>query len=86
MEWQVEECIKEFESNRSEEGAAKLIVCLINNKENIYWDESKKRLVLAAEVHDKSWAPIMESITEALGVTSRDEYIKMKYKYNLTQF
>ena len=86
MEWQVKECTKEFEHNRSEEGAAKLIVCLINNKENIYWDESKGRLMLAAEVHDESWVPIMKSVTEALGVKSRDEYIKIKYKYNLTQF
>lgn len=86
MEWQVKECIEEFERNRSEEGAAKLIVCLINNRENIYWNDSEKRLVLAAEVHDESWAPIMKSITEVLGVKSRDEYIKIKYKYNLTQF
>lgn len=86
MEWQVEECIEEFKGDRSEEGAAKLIVCLVNNKENIYWDESKKRLRLAAETHDKSLAPIMKSITRALGVKTRDEYTKMKYKYNLTQF
>ncbi len=86
MEWQVEECIESFESDRSEERAAKLIVCLINNRETVYWDDGKKRLRLAAEVHDKSWSRIMESLTEALGVKSRDEYIKMKYKYNLTQF
>ncbi len=86
MEWQVEECIEAFEHDRSEEGAAKLIVCLMNNKENIYWDEGKKRLALAAEIHDESWSSIMESITKALGVSSRDEYIKVKYKYNLTQF
>ncbi len=86
MEWQVAECIEEFESNRSEERAAKLIVCLTNNRESVYWDDGKKRLMLAAEVHDKSWSKIMESLTEALGVKSRDEYVEMKYKYNLTQF
>ncbi len=86
MEWQVEECIEEFKRNRDEEGAAKLIVCLINNKENVYWDEGEKNLKLAAEVHDERLAPLMKSVTKALGVKSRDEYIKIKNKYNLTQF
>jgi hypothetical protein len=86
MEWQVEECIEEFKHNPSEEGAARLIICLINNKENIYWDDSQKRLRCAAEVHNDSWASLMKELTKVLGITTRDEYTKIKYKYNLTQF
>ena len=85
-EWQIEECLEEFEHNQTEEEAAKLIVCMINNKENIYWDDNLKRLKCAAEVHDNSWAPIMERITEALGIKNWEDYVKIKEKYNLTQY
>jgi hypothetical protein len=86
MEWQVEECIEEFKHEKTEERAAKLIICMINNKENVYWDDSLKRLRCGAEVHEEEWAPIMEEVTKALGVKNREEYTKVKYKYNLTQF
>jgi hypothetical protein len=86
MKEEVEECIEEFERNKTEEAAAKLIICLINNKENIYWDDKLKRLRCAAEIHENEWAPLMEEITKTLGIKSREEYIQIKNKYNLTQY
>jgi hypothetical protein len=83
---QIKECIEEFEHHKTEEGAAKLIVCLINNRENIYWDDVLSRLKCAAEVNDSKWAPLMEEITKLLGIKNRDEYIALKKKYNLTQY
>lgn len=80
------EAIEEFKKHRTEESAAKLIVCLQNNKENIYWDDELRRLRCAAEEHDKSWVSLMEEVTKSLGLKNRDEYIKIKKKYNLTQY
>jgi hypothetical protein len=76
----------ETEKHRTEEGAARLIVCLQNNKENIYWDDELRRLRCAAEEQDKSWTPLMEEVTKSLGIKNREEYIKIKKKYNLTQY
>lgn len=80
------ECIEEFKERRTEEGAASLIICLQNNRENIYWDDELRRLKCAAEEHDKSWTPLMEEITKALEIKNREEYVKIKRKYNLTQY
>jgi|GEM_PF-715083 hypothetical protein len=86
MREQIKECIEEFEKEKTEVAAARLIICLYNNKETIYWDDDLKRLKCAAEVHDEKWAPLMEEITKVLGIKNRDEYIKIKNKYNLTQY
>ncbi len=83
---QEEECIEEFEKHKIEEAAARLIICLQNNEENIYWDDELRRMRCAAEAHDKSWVPLMEEATRALGIKNRGEYTKIKKKYNLTQY
>ncbi|MBI5252943.1 MAG: hypothetical protein HY930_00875 [Euryarchaeota archaeon] len=61
------------------------LVCLQNNRENIYWDDELRRL-RCAEEQDKSWTPLMEEATRTLGIKNRGEYTKIKKKYNLTQY
>jgi hypothetical protein len=50
------------------------------------WDDDLKRLRNMAEEWDDSWAPLMEEMTELLGITDWDSYVQMKTKYNLTQY
>ncbi|MEA1864550.1 MAG: hypothetical protein U9N46_05045 [Euryarchaeota archaeon] len=33
-----------------------------------------------------SWAPLMEEMTELLGIMDWGSYVQMKTKYNLTQY
>jgi hypothetical protein len=39
-----------------------------------------------AEEGGDSWAPLMEEMTELLGITDWDSYVQMKAKYNPTQY
>ena len=81
-----EECIEEFKKNKTEDGAAECIRCLIMNKEVVYWDDGMKRLKCAAEVWDSSWEELMTELTRCLEISNRDEYIEKKNKHNLTQY
>ncbi|MEE8400572.1 MAG: hypothetical protein V3R86_00250 [Candidatus Hydrothermarchaeaceae archaeon] len=78
--------IEEFKKNESEENAAKVIVALIDHRENVYWDDDEGRLRLAKEAYDERLGTLMKALTKALDVKNRSEYTKKKHKYNLTQF
>jgi len=72
--------------DKTESGAAKLFVCLQDNRETMVWDDGLGRLRNMAEEWDDTWAPLMEEMTELLGITDWDSYVQMKTKYNLTQY
>jgi hypothetical protein len=50
------------------------------------WDEGLGRLRNMAEEWDDTWAPLMEEMTQLLGIKDWDSYVQMKVKYNLTQY
>lgn len=84
--WHTEECIEHFKHDKTESSAAKLFVCLQDNRETIVWDDDLKRLRNMAEEWDDSWAPLMQEMTELLGIADWNSYVRVKTKYNLTQF
>ncbi|MFP3317689.1 MAG: hypothetical protein RXP98_00680 [Thermoplasmata archaeon] len=82
----MKECIEHFENERNEEGAAEVLRCFKEYGEDIYFDDEEKRLVLAREVWDKEITNIMKEISEILNVRTREDFIKLKEKYNLTMY
>ncbi|MEA1944452.1 MAG: hypothetical protein U9N07_03835 [Euryarchaeota archaeon] len=79
-------CIEHFKHDKTEAGAAKLFICLQDNRETMVWDGDLKRLRNMAEEWDDTWAPLMEEMTELLRITDWGSYVRMKTKYNLTQY
>ncbi|KAF5415673.1 MAG: hypothetical protein C5S48_05140 [Candidatus Methanogaster sp.] len=84
--WDTKHCIEHFMHDKTEAGAAKLFVCLQDNRETMVWDEGLGRLRNMAEEWDDTWAPLMEEMTALLKITDWDSYVQMKTKYNLTQY
>ncbi|RZN32273.1 MAG: hypothetical protein EF813_11930 [Methanosarcinales archaeon] len=84
--WDTKECIEHFMHDKTEAGAAKLFICLQDNREAMVWDDDLKRLRNMAEEWDNTWAPLMEEMTELLKIKDWDSYVQMKTKYNLTQY
>jgi hypothetical protein len=82
----IQACLGEFEHHRDAHGAAEAVRCLKRNKEFIVWDDELGRMKCLAEVNDPGWAGIMEEMTKAFGITSREEWIAVKDKYNLTMY
>ncbi|RLF61221.1 MAG: hypothetical protein DRN25_00785 [Thermoplasmata archaeon] len=76
----------EFEHEQTPERAAWFLIMMVFHKENIYWDDKEKRIKCAAEVYDSSWKDKMEKVTEVLGIKTWEEFVKVKNKYNLTQY
>lgn len=77
-------CFQEFEEHKSEESAVECLRCLKEHYEELFFDDSEKRLKLASEYWDIEAAKYMTEITEILNVRSREQFIELKEKYNLT--
>ncbi|MCW7076709.1 MAG: hypothetical protein OCU18_05410 [Candidatus Syntrophoarchaeum sp.] len=82
----IAECVEEMEHKGGAEGAAEFIRCIKQHKEEVYWDEELGRLKVAAEIWQDGWGDLMREITEKLGITDRESYIRVKNKYNLTMY
>ncbi|HEC57163.1 MAG TPA: hypothetical protein ENI32_04685 [Candidatus Syntrophoarchaeum butanivorans] len=83
----IDECLEEMEhKGGGADGAAAVIRCLKRHKENIYWDSDLGRLKVAAEVWQAGWEDIMRDLTEKLGISDRESYIRVKNRYNLTMY
>ncbi|HEU12833.1 MAG: hypothetical protein ACP5G5_01150 [Thermoplasmata archaeon] len=80
------ECLEIWEKEKDEEGAAETLRCFKEYGEDIYFDDEEKRMYLAREVWDNSVKKIMEEISQILKVHSREDFIKLKEKYNLTMY
>ncbi len=80
------ECIEEWEKEKNEETAAEVLRCFKEYGEDIYFDDCEKRLSLAREIWDKSVTNIMKEISEILNIKTRDDFILLKDKYNLTMY
>lgn len=80
------ECIEIWEKERNEEGAVETLRCFKEYGEDIYFDDDERRLMLAREVWDKSVKNIMIEISGLLNVHTRDDFIRLKEKYNLTMY
>lgn len=82
----MKECIEEWEKEKNEETAAEVLRCFKEWAEDIYFDDDEKRLKLAREVWDNSVTEIMKEISETLNIHTREDFIKLKEKYNLTMY
>ncbi len=82
----MKECIEEWEKEKNEEIAGEVLRCFKEWAEDIYFDDDEQRLKLAREVWDHSVSEIMKEISEVLGIKNRDDFIKLKEKYNLTMY
>ncbi|MGC8663548.1 MAG: hypothetical protein ACP5SF_03265 [Thermoplasmata archaeon] len=82
----MKECIEEWEKEKDEETAAEVLRCFKEWAEDIYFNEDDGRLMLAREVWDNSITKIMKEISEKLNIKTRDDFIKLKEKYNLTMY
>ena len=54
--------------------------------EEIIFSSKLGRMMLLSEIWDKSRAEMMERISENYGVNSREKFIELKEKYNLTDY
>jgi len=54
--------------------------------EEIIFSTKLGRMMLLSEIWDKSRAEMMERISENYGVNSREKFIELKEKYNLTDY
>lgn len=79
-----ERCYNEME--KDEEGAAECIHCMKKYGEQIFFDPSQKRLALGREKFDTQYSGMMETLSELLGIDSREKYEEMDVKYNLTMY
>lgn len=79
-------CVSGFEHHKDAHGAVECIRDLKRLKEFIVWDGGIGRLKCMAEIHDKSWATLMEELTKALDIKDRAEWVMVKDKYNLTMY
>jgi len=82
----VKECIEEWEKEKSEEKGAEVLRCFKEWAEEIYFNDDESRLMLAREVWDRSVTEIMKEISETLKIKTRDDFIYLKEKYNLTMY
>ncbi len=82
----MKECIEEWEREKNEEKAAEVLRCFKEWAEEIYFNDDEKRLMLAREVWDRSVTDIMKEISETLKIKTRDDFIYLKEKYNLTMY
>ena len=74
--WDALHCIEHFVHDKTENGAAKLFICLQDNREVMVWDDDLKRLRNMAEEWGDTWAPLMEEMTELLKITDWDSYVR----------
>lgn len=77
-------CFSHLES--SEESAAHCIHCLKKHGEQVLFDTEEKRLKLGRESFDKKYSGEMKTLTQLLGINSRETYENMDKKYNLTMY
>ncbi|MGC8496758.1 MAG: hypothetical protein ACP5NL_01980 [Thermoplasmata archaeon] len=77
-------CFKEFEEHKSEESAVECLRCLKEHYEELFFDDTEKRLKLASEEWDKEVTKYMVEISDMLNIKSREQFIEVKEKYNLT--
>jgi hypothetical protein len=77
-------CFEKFEGLKTEWIAIECLRCLKEHYEDLFFDDSEKRLKLASEEWDKEIAKYMIEITEILNIKSREQFIELKEKYNLT--
>lgn len=82
----MKECLEEWERKKNEESAVEVLRCFKEWAEDIYFDDEEKRLVLAREVWDSSVTETMKEISEVLKVRTRQDFINLKEKYNLTMY
>ncbi|MGC8565546.1 MAG: hypothetical protein ACP5R0_02620 [Thermoplasmata archaeon] len=82
----MKECIEEWEREKKEEKAAEVLRCFKEWAEEIYFNDDESRLMLAREVWDRSVTEIMKEISETLNIKTRDDFIYLKEKYNLTMY
>jgi len=54
--------------------------------EEIIFSTKLGRMMLLSEIWDKSRAEVMERISRNYGVNSREKFIELKEKYNLTDY
>lgn len=82
----MKECLEEWERKKNEESAAEVLRCFKEWAEDIYFNDEEKRLMLAREIWDSSVKEIMKEISEILKVRTREDFINLKEKYNLTMY
>jgi len=54
--------------------------------EEIIFSVLKGRMMLLSEIWDSSKSKIMEEISQKYGITSREQFIQFKEKFNLTDY
>ena len=84
MKRNFEHCFSHLEDN--EESAAECIHCLKKHGEKILFDDVEKRLKMGREAYDRKYAGEMKTLTQILGVSTREKYEEMDRKYNLTMY
>lgn len=84
MKREFDKCFSHLES--TEESAAECIHCLKKHGEQILYDETEKRLKMGRELFDKKYAGEMKTLSQVLGINSRQSYEEMDKKYNLTMY
>ncbi len=84
MKRNFEKCFSHLEDN--EESAAECIHCLKKHGEQVLFDEAEKRLKMGREAYDRKYAGEMKTLTQILGISSREKYEEMDRKYNLTMY
>ncbi|MEL9998712.1 MAG: hypothetical protein QXG55_04580 [Thermoplasmata archaeon] len=80
----MKECIKEWKGD--EESAAEILRCFKEYGEDIYFNDCEGRLFLAREIWDNSISDLMKEISKVLKINTRDDFINLKEKYNLTMY
>lgn len=54
--------------------------------EEIIFSVLKGRMMLLSEIWDSSKSKIMEEISQKYGITSREQFIQFKERFNLTDY
>lgn len=75
-----------FEEAKDEESAAECVHCLRKNGEWVFYDPSKKRLVLGREKYDPSPGEEMSRISKLLEISSQKSFEDADEKFNLTMY
>ncbi len=84
MKRDFDHCFSHLES--TEESAAECIHCLKKHGEQVLFDDNEKRLKMGREIYDKKYSGEMKTLTQILGISTREKYEEMDRKYNLTMY